>query len=171
MPEESGSVPVGLTVDGLINRRYAARCIDTIIISLLVAAVLAIADVIWPRYSHNLISVLLVALTAAFVWLGYGALLESSSWQATLGKRIVTLRVYNSQARRVTILQAAGRNVVKDGPFILFALLPGGRLLAFAWLVVHLVVVNKSPFCQAIHDHAAKTWVAAPEETTQLHLS
>jgi hypothetical protein len=38
-------------------------------------------------------------------------------------------------------------------------------------LGAHLVALRRSPVYQAIHDRAAHTWVAAPEGTTQLHLS
>jgi hypothetical protein len=68
-------------------------------------------------------------------------------------------------------MQAAGRNLVKDGPFLLLGSIPGGQLPSVVWLVAHLVVMHRSPVNQAIHDRAAHSWVAAPEETTQLHLA
>ena len=81
------------------------------------------------------------------------------------------MRVYNAAGGRLTLSQAAGRNLVKDGPFLLFGLVPGGQLLTFVWLGAHLVVLHRSPVNQAIHDRAAHTWVAAPEETIQLRLT
>jgi hypothetical protein len=51
------------------------------------------------------------------------------------------------------------------------ALIPASRLLSFIWLGCHLVVLHRSPVYQAIHDRAAKTWVAAPEATIHLHLT
>ena len=103
--------------------------------------------------------------------IGYGAAFESSPLQATLGKRFMGLRVYDSQAGRLTPFQAAGRNLVKDGPFLLLGFVPGGPVLSLIWLGAHLVVLHRSPVYQAIHDRAAHTWVAAPEGTIQLHLS
>jgi uncharacterized RDD family membrane protein YckC len=105
------------------------------------------------------------------LWIGYFAALESSPWQAILGKRFMGLRVYDSQAGRLTPFQAAGRNLVKGGHFILLTLVPGGRILSLLWLGAHLVVLHRSPVYRAIHDRAAHTWVAAPEGTTRLHLS
>ena len=54
-------------------------------------------------------------------WIGSGAVLESSRWQATIGKRVVGLRVYNSSGGRITLMQAFVRALVKDGPFMLLA--------------------------------------------------
>jgi uncharacterized RDD family membrane protein YckC len=81
------------------------------------------------------------------------------------------LRVYSSVGGRPTFLQAAGRNLVKDGPFIVLAFIPGVNLLALAWTGVHLIVMHRSSVYQVIHDRALRTWVAAPEVTTQLHLA
>ena len=81
------------------------------------------------------------------------------------------LRVYNSQAARIAPPQSVGRNLVKDGPFLVLGFVPAGQLIALLWLGAHLVVIHRSPVNQAIHDRAAGTWVAAPEETTQLHLA
>jgi uncharacterized RDD family membrane protein YckC len=104
-------------------------------------------------------------------WIGYGTALESSRWQATLGKRLAGLRVYDAQGRRLGLYQAAGRNLTKDGPFLVFGFIPFGRVLSFILLGAHLWVLHRSPVYQAIHDRVAHTWVAAPEATTQLHLT
>ena len=71
----------------------------------------------------------------------------------------------------MSLRQAASRNAVKDGPFIVLGWIPGGPILSLCWLGAHLVVLHRSTFYQAIHDRAAKTWVASPEQTTQLHLN
>jgi hypothetical protein len=75
------------------------------------------------------------------------------------------------EAVRLAPLQAAARNLVRDVPFLVLGLLPGGRFLSLIWLGAHLVVLHRSPVYQAIHDRAAQTWVAAPEQTIQLHLN
>ena len=51
------------------------------------------------------------------------------------------LRVYDSEGGRLKVFEAAGRNLVKDGPFLLFALIPAGRVLSVIWLGCHLVVL------------------------------
>ncbi len=53
----------------------------------------------------------------AFVMVGfwlYSAAFESSSWQATPGKRILRLYVTDLESRRVTFLRALGRNLAKQ---------------------------------------------------------
>ena len=88
-----------------------------------------------------------------------------------LGKRWMGLRVFNESGGRLTPLQATFRNLTKEGPFLMLPLLPGGSYLALILLGAHLFVIHRSPVYQAIHDRIANTWVAAPEATTQLHLS
>ena len=165
-------VPGGLTTEGLLGRRYLARFIDSIVIlALLVLPVFGLIGMLTPRMARSSASMLMILPLIVIVWIGYGAALESSRWQATLGKRLVGLRVYNLEGGRLSPMQAAGRNLVKDGAFLLFGSIPGGQLLSVVWLVAHLVVMHRSPVNQAIHDRAANSWVAAPEETTQLHLA
>jgi uncharacterized RDD family membrane protein YckC len=126
---------------------------------------------LWPDPRARLTVAFVNLLIAVFLWIGYGTVLESSPWQATVGKRVMGLRVYDSQGQRLEPLQAAGRNLVKDGPFLALSLIPGGNLWSLVWIGAHLVVLHRSPVYQAIHDRVAHTWVAAREETIQLHLS
>jgi uncharacterized RDD family membrane protein YckC len=165
MSDEAGQVPAGLTTDGLLARRYIARFIDYLLIGLLILGVLRLIGA--PSEQFNLIGLAVMLI----LWIGYGSLFESSPWQATLGKRLMGLRVYDSQAGRLKPLQAGGRNLAKDGAFLALVFVPGGRLLSMVWLGAHLLVLYRSPVYQAIHDRAAHTWVAAPEQTTQLRLS
>jgi uncharacterized RDD family membrane protein YckC len=172
MPEDLIRVPSGLTTDGLLGRRYLARLIDTFVIMLLLSLpASAIGAAIGPPVGNSLLGPLLMLPLILALWIGYGALMESSRWQATVGERVMGLRVYNSQGGPLDLLQVGGRNLVKDGPFLVLVLIPGGRWLAFSWLIAHLVVIHRSPVNQAIHDRVAHTWVAAPEEMTQLRLS
>ena len=168
MTDEPIRVPTGLTTEGLLGRRYLARAIDSIIIGALSILLLSF---LWGPTAADLLTTLLNLLALLIFWIGYGTLLESSPWQATIGKRLMGLRVYDSEGGRLKVFQAAWRNLVKDGPFLLFTPIPAGRLLSAIWLGCHLVVLHRSPVYQAIHDRAAKTWVAAPEATTQLHLA
>jgi hypothetical protein len=70
-----------LTTDGLLGRRYMARFIDSQCIGLLIVVVLRLAGA--PSNQSSLLALCIVLI----LWIGYGALLESSPWQATLGKR------------------------------------------------------------------------------------
>jgi uncharacterized RDD family membrane protein YckC len=168
MSEEEIHVPPGLTTDGLLGRRYMARFIDSAIILML--GVLVWAVIVSGRSSGPL-TLMAGAFLLLIIWVGYSAVLESSQWQGTVGKRMLKLRVYNQQGGRITLQQAAARSLVKDGPLILFAFLPGAQLLTWIYLGAHLVVMHRSSIYQGIHDHVAGTWVAAPESMTQLRLS
>ena len=171
MTDDLIRVPQGLTTKGLIGRRYLARIIDSTLIGVLAIAALTFLGALGPRARADLLSILLRLFAFVIVWIGYGTLLESSRWQATVGKRLAGLRVYDSEGGRLKVLQAAGRNLIKDGPSLLFSVIPAGRLLSLIWLGCHIVVLHRSPVYQAIHDRAAKTWVAAPEAMIQLHLT
>ena len=164
-------VPSGLTTDGLIARRYLARFIDSICIVVLLGLVVALFVATMPKINTGPAGAVGLVLLLFFFWIGYGTLFESSPWQATLGKRFMGLRVYNSDGGRLDPIQAAGRNLAKDGPFIVLGFLPGAQLFSIVWLGAHLVVLHRSPVYQAIHDRLAHSWVAAPEATIQLRLN
>lgn len=167
MADEALHVPDGLTTEGLLGRRYMARIIDSIVaLSLVFGFSFALAAAVGPQ----LLGVP-ATVVALILYIPYGAILESAPWQATLGKRVMGLRVYNSQGGRIGLLQAGGRNLLKDGPFFAFNLLPFGQVFSLLWLVAHLVVMHRSPVYQAIHDRALHTWVAAPEAVTQLRIA
>ena len=143
--------------------------IDSVIISLMIASVIALSGVQVPQVGGDTLSVLFSVLLCLILSIGYGTVFEASPWQATLGKRLMRLRVYDSQAGRLVLIHAAGRNLLKDGPFPAFGLIPGGQVLSLIWLGARLVVLHRSPVYQAIHDRVTHTWVAASEEVTQLH--
>jgi uncharacterized RDD family membrane protein YckC len=172
MSEGTIHVPVGLTTEGLLGRRYMARLIDSVIILLLIGAVVLIEAVsVSGRSSHPWILGVAAPSVALVIWVTYSAALESSQWQATVGKRLFKLRVYDRAGGRITLKQGATRSLVKDGPLILFALVPGTQVLTWLYLGAHLVVMHRSSDYQGIHDRVAGTWVAAPEALTQLRLS
>jgi uncharacterized RDD family membrane protein YckC len=170
MPAEI-QIPTGLTTDGLLGRRYFARFIDSVAILVLIGILVLAFSVVVTGAGRSRISNFVAIPVLLLAWIGYGTVLESSKGQATIGKRLMGLRVYNAQGGRLAFTQAAGRNLLKDGPFLVFGAIPGSQLLALVWLVAHLVVMHRSPVYQAIHDRAAHTWVAAPEEMTQLHIA
>jgi uncharacterized RDD family membrane protein YckC len=173
MAEADIRVPSGLTTDGLLGKRYLARFVDSLaILALLFVLALVVMVILAPSRERTFNSSLTFLPIVLVVWIGYGTILESSKWQATLGKRLFGLRVYNPEGGRLATMQAVSRNLVKDGPFIVFASITGvGQFLTLGWLCVHLLVMHRSAVNQAIHDRAAHSWVAAAEETTQLHLA
>lgn len=85
----------------------------------------------------------LVLLSA--IWLLYASVLESSRWQATLGKRAMFIRVSNDEGVRVSFLRALARNALKP-----ITVVPGciGYLMS-GWTAKK----------QALHDILAKCTV------------
>lgn len=77
-------------------------------------------------------------------WLYY-SILESSKWQATIGKKVLGLRVTDEEGRRITFLRATGRYFAKW----LSALIFGVGFMMAGW----------SQKKQALHDRIAKTLV------------
>ena len=69
---------------------------------------------------------LFVAVILAVTWL-YHALMESSEWQATVGKRILELVVTDMAGRRVSFWRATGRHFAKIVSNMIY---PFGHILA-----------------------------------------
>ena len=109
-------VPTGLTTDGLLGRRYLARIIDSIVILISLAIVVGALSIVMPNIRVSPAGNLALLPVLLLGWIGYGALFESSKWQATLGKRVTGLRVYSIEGGRLPVMQAARRNLIKDGP-------------------------------------------------------
>lgn len=168
MPLESVQVPHGVTTAGLLGRRYLARVVDSLCAGILVVTFLAAESAMLPSMAEVTLVNLVLCLA---LWIGYGAGFESSAWQATLGKRLFGLMVYTGDAGRLSFSRACRRNFLKDGPFLLLPYVPGGQLWVLIWLGAHILVMHRSPANQAIHDRVFKTFVAASEETIQLHIA
>jgi uncharacterized RDD family membrane protein YckC len=77
-------------------------------------------------------------------WL-YGALMESSSRQATLGKMIFSLKVTDLQGRRISFGVATGRQFAK--------------WLSFVTLLVGYIMAGFTQKKQALHDMIVNTVV------------
>jgi uncharacterized RDD family membrane protein YckC len=172
MIEDPNPVPVGLTTTGILGKRYLARFIDQLAILLCAVPFVLLGAFVAAQTSvdEQTFQVLTIILVGVVTIL-YGALLESSSWQATVGKKLTGLKVYGQAGERLSFGRAAARAAVKDVPFILLQQLPLiGGAATLGWLLAHVMVLQRSPLCQAIHDWLCKTWVAAPDETIQLRL-
>jgi uncharacterized RDD family membrane protein YckC len=77
-------------------------------------------------YMHTMWPALL--LSTVFVWL-YFALLESSVWQATIGKLVLGIRVTDLRGERISVPRALGRYLAK----FLSLLIVGIGFLMVAW--------------------------------------
>lgn len=98
------------------------------------------------------VSILLSDLTGGnfepFIVLIYAAYLtgfESSEWQASIGKRIMGLKVIDERGERLTISRAMGRNFAK--------------LLSLLTLMIGFVMTAFTERKQGLHDKLADTFV------------
>jgi len=89
----------------------------------------------FPFASRQTIAINLAGLMAS--WL-YWALFESSAWQATLGKRMVGIRVTDLQGQRISLARASGRFF--------------GKLLSAFSLLVGFAMAGFTEKKQALHD-------------------
>jgi len=168
---DASAVPKGLTTEGLLSRRYGARVIDNLIL-LVVAAILVFPiSMFLSNEKDSIVSSILLGVVVIVVSIAYQVLLESSPWQATLGKKWLGLKVFDLQGGRLSPQKALLRTLVKETPFYVVALLPIAQPVQLAWLLCHVIVVQRSPVSQAIHDRVVGTWVAAPKTTIQLGLN
>ena len=77
-------------------------------------------------------------------WL-YFAFMESSSWQATLGKRAVGVKVVNEQGERISFITATIRYI--------------GKIVSGAILLIGYLMAAFTAKKQALHDMIASTYV------------
>jgi uncharacterized RDD family membrane protein YckC len=91
----------------------------------------------------GIISMVAIAFLGAWI---YHAKMESSSWQATVGKRVLRLRVTDMNGARVTFARASGRHFGK----LITGMIPLGVGFALAGLTERR---------QAIHDMLASCLV------------
>jgi uncharacterized RDD family membrane protein YckC len=122
-------------------RRLAAYAIDYVLVYLGSVALFAVA--LLAGLSDSAPQLLIATLAGYFF---YCALLESSSWQATIGKRVLGLKVTNLRGERIGFARAATR---------FFTKLLSALTLCLGYL---LFFVTKRR--QALHDLIAGTLVA-----------
>jgi uncharacterized RDD family membrane protein YckC len=122
-------------------RRFAAYAIDYVVVLLGTAVLGAAATIAGVGDDGARLS--LAALIGYFL---YCTLLESSAWQATLGKRALGLKVTNARGERIGFARAAARFVAK--------------VLSVLTLCLGYLLVLVTPRRQALHDLIAGTLVA-----------
>ena len=123
-------------------RRFAAYAIDYALIFLASAAI-AVVAALTGFLQEDTPQLSAIVLVGYFL---YCALLESSSWQATIGKRVLGLKVTNRRGERIGFGRAAARFVAK--------------LLSALTLCLGYLVMLFTERRQALHDLIAGTLVA-----------
>jgi uncharacterized RDD family membrane protein YckC len=136
-------VPDDRAAYGGFWRRFAAHAIDYVIV-LLGSLVLLFAAVLVGLVTDD--SQKLFTLLPPISYFVYCVLLESSPWQATVGKRALGLRVMNRRGARIGFVRAAVRFLAK--------------LLSVATLLLGYLLVFFTKRRQALHDLIAGTFVA-----------
>ena len=143
-------------------RRAVAIALDTLILVIISFIVLILATVIAAYQSSTITSalggpltpadlttvispvILIAVLIISVVTFFYYPLLESSSWQATIGKRLMGLRVVDESGARISFLRALARYLSK--------------ILSAVFLIGYIMAAFTSKK-QALHDLIAGTLV------------
>jgi uncharacterized RDD family membrane protein YckC len=128
---------------GGLWRRGIAAAIDWLLIGVVVS--LSIGYHGQLATPHSTVKVVVYyTLAVAVVWL-YFAALEACAWRATLGKRVVGVRVTTLDGRRIGVGRATARLLAK--------------LLSLALLGLGFVLAGVDARKQALHDKVAGTLV------------
>ena len=103
---------------GFWNRFWAFQ-IDQIILLIVLAAIGKVFS-LSPDHASDGIIRKVEALFSLLVAFGYFCLLESSQQQATIGKKIVGIKVTDIDGNRISLLRSCGRNLAKVPSFFIF---------------------------------------------------
>lgn len=128
--------------------RVGAYIIDVFV---LVVPFLLISTLVLPPVKppftpkELLVAELLSWLLAMLLWWLYYGVLESSAWQATVGKKAVGLQVVDENSQRLSFGRASGRFFAK--------------LISSAILCIGFLMVGWTEKKQGLHDLVATTFV------------
>jgi uncharacterized RDD family membrane protein YckC len=142
----AGRSQVGRAYGGFWRRAIAAA-IDWLLIGVAVSLSMGYHGQLAPPHSTVKV-VVYYALAALVAWL-YFAAMEASAWQATLGKRVVRVKVMTLDGQRIGFGQATARLLAK--------------LLSLALLGLGFVLAGVDARKQALHDKVAGTQVMRGE--------
>jgi uncharacterized RDD family membrane protein YckC len=142
--------------------RFVAVVIDRLILGIPLAPVTflliasALPDLMHMRYPMVIVSILPRIMLILFIYLMsswlYWALLESSAWQATLGKKALGLYVTDLAGNRPTFGRASGRFFAGRG----IAMIPS---LGGLYYLLDCIMAGFTEKKQALHDMIASCLV------------
>lgn len=127
-------------------KRVVAYIIDVVIVMVVAFVVSIILRMVMTFSSEEAVGQMAMSVYT-IVFFSYFILLESSAKQATVGKGLLGMKVINRDGERLSILNAAGRNIAR---------ILSGLIFAIGYL---MVLFTKKR--QALHDILAKTYVVA----------
>lgn len=136
--------------------RVVAYLIDAILLGIVVYVLQSVTGInMGANYSASMgdlaaaggttESSLLGTLISVIIYLGYFAGLESSNWQATVGKKAMGLIVVDTAGNRISLPRAIGRFFAK--------------ILSGAILLIGYIMVGFTEKKQGLHDMLASTLV------------
>ena len=132
-------------------RRFWAILIDTIIINLALAAA-AVPVLLWSGISFDTDltewsdrATAIVYAADFLLWWLYFALMESSPYQATLGKMVLSIKVTDLAGERISFWRATGRTLAK--------------IISGAILLIGYIMAAFTERKQALHDIIAQCLV------------
>jgi uncharacterized RDD family membrane protein YckC len=137
------------------GQRFIAYLIDSILMAVIflpvgfiLGAVLAVSGLENDEVLTTGISLFINFLSLIATWF-YSAILESSAWQATLGKKIFGIRVTDLSGNRISFGKATGRHF--------------GKYLSSLICVIGFIMAAFTEKKQALHDMLANTLVVSGE--------
>lgn len=156
MPPPPGSTPgpPAGTASGTadIGVRIGARLLDVLLVGIPASIVLVVTGLAAGGLTG--MSGYVPSLVYSLLWFGYFVLMESQTG-ATVGKKLLNLRVVTADGRFPSLEAAAKRNV-----WMLLGLIPLiGGLLSLAALIAIIVTVSNDPDNRGKHDEFAGTGV------------
>jgi uncharacterized RDD family membrane protein YckC len=160
--EGKGDHPPGMRPAGVLIR-LGARIIDGAIFWVIVFLLGLAAELLGPFPLESFALTLTVLQIAAVAT--YEVLLTSSSWQGTIGKRVLEIKVVRGAGERLSFAHAFGRYLayflILTGLEVLvqFAALTGHEVLAFLLPLLILVGFSFLPRKRLPHDLLASTSV------------
>ena len=168
-PAAAAATPVGSAADGIVIARVFPRVVGYFVDGLLLGAVGLIVSVPLGLYEadRDPTTALIVGVILVLVDLLYFVGLWTSGLQATLGMRLLRLRVLDAGAAgTMRINDALLRWIGLAGAIGILGLVPGLEgyigLIGAIWLVVLLVSTGTDRLHQGLHDRWARSVVVQP---------
>lgn len=155
-PAASSPAPdVGVSGTAGLGPRFGARLLDALIVFIPASLVLGLAGIgMGDGVGGLALDGWLFNAITSLLWFGYYVYFESTRG-ATLGKKLLNLRVVSADGSSPSTEAAAKRNI-----WMLFGIVPiVGGLAQFVALVVIAVTINSGPHNRGKHDEFAGTGV------------
>ncbi len=154
----------GVVIAGVFPR-IVAYSIDSLLLGAINLVIVGALGLLSPSIEPNRV----VAIGASFVALEfiYFVGLWSSRWQASIGMRLLRLRVVTAEAlTTLSLNDGVLRWLALSGALSILSLVPTIAstisLLLVTWVIALLITTNSSPLRQGLHDRWARSIVVEP---------